>query len=336
MCNLNPLFYHSIQRTAGSTAADIRMFYINAADGNWGGMGHWQTASVNWNNMGTMSTGTSGIFSTVTRNAWAFINPGDPYVLANIRPQQPSITCPNICENSNGNTFTLTGTSSTYQWTVPANGNIVSGQGTSSIDVDWTTGTGYITVYAVGTGGCNSLADSCQPSVLPKPTAYFSTDGSTGAFSDTYSFTDSSFNATSWAWDFGDGGTSTEQNPTYEYSGAGTYTVILTVSNGACSDTAMRVLDASEGIIIPNVFSPNGDGANDNFFITASGLKEYSLSIYNRWGELMFESGSPRDKWDGTHSGKKCEDATYFFILKARSTNKDYSTTGTITLTGSK
>lgn len=335
MCNLNNLYYHSIQRSVGASAADIRMFFINAADGNWGGMGHWRTTSTDWNNMGTMTTGTSGVFSTVTRTAWGFVNPGDPYVLANIRPAQPSINCPSVCENSTGNIFTLTGGSGTYQWTVPSNGTLISGQGTTSIDVDWTTGTGYVYVYTVGTGGCNSLPDSCQPSVLPVPTAYFTSDGS-GMYQDTYTFTDSSTNATSWSWNFGDGGSSSEQNPTYQYTGAGTYTVILTASNGACSDTAMMVIDASEGIYIPNVFSPNGDGMNDQFFISSSGLNEYSLNIFNRWGQEVFSSTTPNEKWDGMFSGNRCEDGTYFFILKAISKTKDYSTHGTVTVTGSK
>lgn len=337
MCVLNNLYYHSILRSSGTTPADIRMFYVNAADGAWGGIGHWRNASTNWNNMGTMSTGSSGVFSTLTRNAWGFVNPGDHYVLTNKRPEQPSINCPSICENSLANTFTLTGTATNYQWTVPANGNIASGQGTNSIDVDWTTGTGYVYVYAVGTAGCNSLPDSCLPAVLPVPVAYFSTDGNAGSFQDTYSFIDSSQNATSWLWEFGDGGTSSEQNPTYQYTGEGTYLVILTVTNSAgCSDTASMVLDASEGIVIPNVFSPNGDGLNDAFFITASGLKEYALSIFNRWGQQVYESTVPGEKWDGKYNGKPCEDGTYFFVLTAKTNKKDYSTHGTVTVTGSK
>lgn len=335
MCIINNLYYHSIQRSAGTAATDIRMFYINAADGGWGNMGHWRNTSTDWNNMSTMTLGTSGIFSTVTRAAWNFVNPGDQYVLTNVRPAQPSINCPLICENSQG-TFTLTGSSTNYQWTVPSNGNIASGQGTSSIDVDWTTGTGYVYVYAVGTGGCNSLPDSCQPSVLPVPVANFTTESSGSVYQDNYNFIDQSTGGTSWSWDFGDGGTASTQNPNYQYTGGGTYTVILTVSNGACSDTASLVINAGEGIIIPNVFSPNNDGSNDEYFITSSGLTEYNLNVFNRWGQQMFESSTPNEHWDGKYAGKTCEDGVYYFVLKASSKTKDYSTTGTITITGSK
>lgn len=335
-CNLNDLFYHSIQRSAGTSASDIRMFYIAGTDGTWAGMAHWRTSSTDWNDMSTMTLASAGIFSTVTRNAWNFTNPGDPYILTNTRPETPVISCPSICDSTSGNVFTLTGTSSSYFWTLPSNGTITSGQGTSSITTDWTTGTGYVYVYAVGPGGCNSLPDSCQPLVLPTPVADF-TSNTSGDFQDTYSFTDASTGGSSWTWDFGDGGSSGLQNPTYQYAGAGVYTVILTVSNAAgCSDTAMMIVETSEGITIPNIFSPNGDGVNDDYYIMSGGLSEFKLSIFNRWGKLMFESNDINTRWDGKFNGTPCSEGTYYFILTAKSSTKDYSTTGNITLVNKK
>lgn len=333
MCLLNDKFYHSILRPVGTTASDIRMFYINASDGPWEGMAHWRTTTTRWNDMSTMTYGTSGVFNTVTRNAWNFTNPGDPYILSNIRPEQPSIVCANICENSTGNIFTLSGTSTNYLWTVPSGGTITSGQGTDTIQVDWTTGAGYVYVYAVG-AVCNSLPDSCLPVVLPVPVADFTaTPEGSSSFNDTYAFTNNSTNASVWTWEFGDGSTSTTQNPTYQYNGAGDYTVILTVSNAAgCTDTDTLVVTAGEGMVIPNVFTPNGDGLNDNYIIQSGGLTEYNLSIFNRWGQAVFESTEPNQNWDGNFNGSPCTDGTYYFILKAKSLNKDYSTTGNITL----
>lgn len=335
-CILNDLYYHSILRSAGTTASDIRLYYIPAADGNWANMGHWRTTNNQWNDMSTMSLGASGIFNTVTRSTWNFTNPGDPYVLTNTRPEQPVISCPTICENTSGNTFTLTGSASNYQWTIPSNGTISSGQGTDNLTVDWTTGTGYVYVVAVGANGCNSLPDSCLPAVFQNPVADF-TYTVDGDYGDSYTFTDQSTNTTNWFWDFGDGNSSTAQNPAYQYGGAGTYNVILTVSNGPCTDTMLVVVMAEEGIIIPNVFSPNADGSNDVFDIQSSGLSEYSLHIYNRWGQLMFDSEDPTEKWDGKNlSGNNCPDGTYYFILKAISNSRDYSTEGTVTIMGAK
>ncbi|HLP14235.1 MAG TPA: gliding motility-associated C-terminal domain-containing protein [Flavobacteriales bacterium] len=330
-CTLNNLYYHSIERASGITSADIKMHYIPGSDGTWEGMAHWRTASGDWNDMSTMALGTSGVFSTVTRTTWLFTNAGHPYVLTNVRPETPVINCPTICENTLGNTFTLTGSSSSYTWTVPASGTIVSGQGTSAINVDWTTGTGPITVYAVGVPGCNSLPATCTPTVQAPPVAGF-TAGADGTFGDSWQFTDTSAGATSWSWAFGDGNTATTQNPLYQYSDAGTYTIILTVSNGTCTDTATLVIDANGGIVVPNVFSPNGDGINDGWFVLTGNLAEYDLQIFNRWGQLMFGSTDISQKWDGNYNGTACVEGTYYYVLKAKTLMKDYSQTGALLL----
>lgn len=332
MCVLNDLYYHSILRSAGSSASDIKMHYINATDGSWANMGHWRTTTNLWNDMSTMSLGTSGVFNTVTRAAWSFTNPGDPYVLTNLRPATPSITCASICENSFGNNFSLTGTSTNYTWTVPSGGTITSGQGSDNINVDWTTGSGYIYAYANGTAGCNSLPDSCMVTVLPVPVADFTYDSLTSEGGE-IDFLDLSTNATSWAWNFGDGGTSSTQNPSYQYSDEGIYMVIMTASNAAgCTDSDTLFVEADGGIIIPNVFSPNNDGENDFFYIPSGNLKEYSLQVFNRWGQLMFSSTDKSEKWNGTYNGSPCVEGTYFFVLIARSNSKDFSTQGSLTL----
>lgn len=309
------------------------MFYIGAADGIWEGMGHWRTTSADWNDMATMTLATSGVFSTVTRPTWLFANPGDPYILTNIRPATPVINCPNICDSTSGNVFTVTGTTTGYQWSLPSNGTIVTGQGTSSITADWTSGTGYVTVYAIGPGGCNSLADSCTPLVMPPPVADF-TSAADGSFGDAWQFTDASSGESSWSWDFGDGSTSTTENPVYQYADAGSYTIVLTVTNAAgCTDTATAVIDATGGIIIPNIFTPNGDGFNDNWFVITGTLSEYGLHIFNRWGELVFDSADQTEMWDGKFKGKDCSDGTYYYILQAKTQRTDYSTTGHLLLT---
>lgn len=336
ICNANDTFYHAILRPVGATAADIRMNYIPASDGPWAGMSHWRTTNVMWNDMATVAMGTSGVFTTMTRAAWGFVNPGDPYILTDVRPAAPVISCPTICENTGGNIFTAVGdsTATGYQWTVPGSGNIVSGQGSDTIMVDWTTGTGFVYVYATTATGCNSLPDSCAPSVNPAPIAN-AMDTSAGG--NTYVFSDLTAGGTSWAWDFGDGGTSTQQNPTHSFPTSGTYTVVVTVTNAnGCTDTDTLIVIVNEDFLLPNVFTPNGDGINDEFFITTSGLSEYKLEIYDRWGVKLFESAEPNVHWDGhTTSGAMCTDGTYYFILLAKSPTQDYSTTGFVTLIGS-
>jgi gliding motility-associated-like protein len=68
---------------------------------------------------------------------------------------------------------------------------------------------------------------------------------------------------------------------------------------------------------MPNVFSPNGDGVNDLYLpIELYNLKNYSIQILNRWGEVVFEEKNKNTGWDGTSAGKNCTEGTYFWIVK--------------------
>ena len=97
----------------------------------------------------------------------------------------------------------------------------------------------------------------------------------------------------SWAWVFGDGvgSSSIVRSPVYVYNNAGTYTATLVVkSNDNCSDTAFKIIKIEGGndIYIPNAFTPNGDGVNDNFRALGIGIKSTEMIIYDRWGEKVF------------------------------------------------
>ncbi|MBL0327974.1 MAG: gliding motility-associated C-terminal domain-containing protein [Bacteroidetes bacterium] len=84
---------------------------------------------------------------------------------------------------------------------------------------------------------------------------------------------------------------------------------------------------------VPNVFTPNGDGNNDFFLISANGIKTFSISIYNRWGTRVFESEDITKSWDGGDS----TDGTYFYIIKAESINgKQFDQKGYLQLLGKK
>jgi gliding motility-associated-like protein len=99
----------------------------------------------------------------------------------------------------------------------------------------------------------------------------------------------------------------------------GSYTtyVIVTDSYG-CADTASItvVVDGNIDLIVPNVFSPNGDNTNDVFFITAEGYKQLHLEIYDRWGLKLWEVEGLNPSWDGrTSAGLVVPDGTYYYIL---------------------
>ena len=120
-------------------------------------------------------------------------------------------------------------------------------------------------------------------------------------------FTDQSVNASSWYWNFGDGSTSTLQNPSHSYSDTGTFCVTLVVrdANGSCLDSTVQCLEiyAEFSFYIPNAFTPNGDWENELFFGKGRGIKEYSIWLFDRWGNLIWDchhEGSSAD-WDGAH-----------------------------------
>jgi gliding motility-associated-like protein len=97
-----------------------------------------------------------------------------------------------------------------------------------------------------------------------------------------------------------------------------------TISNGACPASYDEVTIFVKDLLIPNGFSPNGDGMNDNFEVR--GLEEYSnvkINVFNRWGNLVYDNGDYKNNWNGKNmSGEDLSDDTYFFTLEVSSKNK--------------
>lgn len=102
-----------------------------------------------------------------------------------------------------------------------------------------------------------------------------------------------------------------------------TYTVTGTNSNGCTNTAAVTVVaDFSDRslFLLPNAFSPNGDGKNDCFGLKYFGLvTQLQFIIYNRWGEVVFASSNPNECWDGTCKGKPCNPGNFVYYVKANS-----------------
>ncbi|UYQ93561.1 PKD domain-containing protein [Chitinophaga horti] len=149
-------------------------------------------------------------------------------------------------------------------------------------------------------------------------------------------FTNLSQGASLYWWTFGDGDTSTLANPVHQYNKTGTYDVCLVAENQfQCADTICKTVDA---IVIPlfdvpSAFSPNGDGANDVFMVRGFGISKFNLKVFNRWGQLMFESNDPRVGWDGRFKGQiQPMDAYAFTVVLEFSDGQKGSRTGSVTL----
>jgi gliding motility-associated-like protein len=129
-------------------------------------------------------------------------------------------------------------------------------------------------------------------------------------------------------WDFGNGSTSILKDPSATFNAIREYTVCLIVDDGVkgCRDTMCSVIEALTNpdlLIVPNVFTPNGDGINDILMITAKGLETVNAQIYNRWGEKLYEWNTLYGGWDGfTASGLLAPEGTYYIILVATGADK--------------
>ena len=137
-----------------------------------------------------------------------------------------------------------------------------------------------------------------------------------------FSFLDlSKGNPTNWKWTFGDGGTSTSQNPEHTYADTGLYKVTLTAANIYCDSTIshfVRITGVPGQVYLPNAFTPNSiDPELRTFIIKGSGLKEWRLQIFNNYGQLLWETtklsekGVPLESWDGTFNGQPLPQGVY-------------------------
>ncbi len=131
-------------------------------------------------------------------------------------------------------------------------------------------------------------------------------------------------------WDLGDNTTSSEITPVHKYLDAGTYTVSLLVINSCHTDTIVHDIliescydsligNLSSVLYLPSAITPNGDGLNDFFNVMGSfnGLQEFTLLIYDRWGNNIFESRNVDQGWDATYKGKKSDQGVFFYQLEA-------------------
>ncbi|MBP6456088.1 MAG: PKD domain-containing protein [Chitinophagaceae bacterium] len=154
--------------------------------------------------------------------------------------------------------------------------------------------------------------------VLPSPTADFSYSPNPPEPNKILDFTNLSTDAISYLWDFGDGSTSTLKDPKHLYKKDGYYNVCLTASNEyGCKDSVCKTV---RGYVIALVdvatgFSPNGDGANDVIYVQGYGIEKMVWRIYNRWGELVFESTNQESGWDGKYKGVDQEMEVYAYSL---------------------
>jgi gliding motility-associated-like protein len=160
-----------------------------------------------------------------------------------------------------------------------------------------------------------------QINAYPQVVAEFSYFPNTVLFGEDIYFENLSTNATSWQWDFGDGVNSIEESPAHSYLTIGTYSITLIASNEfGCNDTISYQLEVSSEtlLFVPNTFTPDGDEFNQNWVVQISEIDIYDfrITLFNRWGELIWESFDPEVGWDGTINGAAVQDGVYTWKIE--------------------
>ncbi len=296
-------------------------------------------ASWNWN----FGDGKSSILQ----------NPNNTYVFSGTYSTSLTITDEFGCTSDTMllNYLTIGGPSADPSWSispgVSCSQNIVFDMDNmiSVAEIIWTTGDGqtvndsthFIHVYPNNTSFEPSVViiDSLGCEVLyPLPTinipdngleAFFLPNTHETSLGGLFIFDDQSTSGApivTWQWDFGDGTVitnTTGESPTYTYTTLGTRIVTLTVTDiNGCKHSYSFEVNVIGNLDIPNVFTPNGNGVNENFVLIHDMFKTYDVVILNRWGDVVEKKENHTGVllWDGkSQGGKECVDGVYFYKI---------------------
>lgn len=180
--------------------------------------------------------------------------------------------------------------------------------------------------------GCSTTLtffDSVE--VYDYPTAEFSFTPEVGSLIDNeITFTNESTGAVSYFWMLGDSvspSSSTEFDLTAvypDYIGGNYEACLVAINDKGCTDTTCHLVPIEDQFLfyVPNTFTPNGDGVNDEFLPSVLGVSTdgYQLMIFNRWGQLIFETTDINTGWDGYYLGAPCQEDTYVWKIELSNT----------------
>jgi len=126
------------------------------------------------------------------------------------------------------------------------------------------------------------------------------------------------------------------QGATLPLSEVGTYAYRASSQQGCVVEDTIRIIESCEPLLFPpTAFTPNGDGRNDQFEILGQNISRFEITIFNRWGEVVFASDDLGRSWDGKHRGKDSPTGLYPFVITYESTftpGREYTRRGTVTI----
>ena len=211
-----------------------------------------------------------------------------------------------------------------YQWNF-GDGNVSTAQNPSNTYLSFQGGVPYSVtlIYANTTGCADTLSQIGMISIHSQPVAIFSaTPQPTDITQPEIHFHDHSTGVIdTWAWTFGTGAGSSVQNPNYSYADTGSYIVELIVSNTfGCADTAYNriIIDPILTCYIPNAFSPDGNGENDEFKMHGTNIQAdgFTMLIFDRWGERIFSTSDLEQGWNGKRGNTGEDEELGVYVYK--------------------
>ena len=280
------------------------------------------TYSYTWTGGGNNATNnvtTSGMYTVSVLNSVtgcstiATYSVGSNTAIPSLPTTNTTIACGSNSVNVNVNSNAA---SPSYTWTTIV-GSIVSGSGSANM-VAGSAGQYFVGVLDNANGCVNTGTVTVTSSNI---NVAFTANPTSGNAPLAVGFTNQSTTGATYSWNFGDNSaTSSAINPSHTYNSTGTYTAVLTATLGACTGQFGVTIEVFETatVIVPNVFSPNGDGVNDEFKLITTGIKDMTFDIYNRWGLKVHSLSTPSDSWSGkVNTGGEASDGNYFYVMKA-------------------
>jgi gliding motility-associated-like protein len=320
---------------------------------------HAGTTGITWTSPGgtfTDSTADSTIFkpaATIVQTlvtATADSIPGCPVVKEDLEVNIfPTPTAEIIADNDSGcvplavqfshNTTAVTG--ATFEWNFGEPGSSLS-QAANPSYVFTRAGSWDVSFIVRSINNCYSKPGVKTIVAHPLPAAAFSFDPEYLTIAmPKVRFINNSTGASAYEWRFGDmdNSLSTQPEPVFVYPpDIATYAVeLLAVSQFGCRDSAVKTIKISPDILvfIPSAFTPDDQGPerNNAFRIDTEGVTEFSMQIFNRWGQLVFQTNDRFQGWDGSYLQLPCQQDVYLYKVEVMSYDgKPYTYSGTVTL----
>ena len=235
-------------------------------------------------------------------------------ITVNPTPPAPTASNVNICSNSDV-TLTASAPGGNYEWfDAPTGGTLL------------TTGASYTTpiltvnsTYYVQTtiNGCVSPRTAVNVNIAPLPIFTITGGGVIDIGESTTLSVIPGVVGTTYQWSPPFGLSCISCQATVASPTESTWYYVTVTNAGGCRivDSIYVEVDPTTNIYVPNIFSPNNDGNNDLFLVRGKGVELFQLNIYNRWGQLVFESKNIENGWDGTKNGKELNQGAFVYKL---------------------